>query len=169
MPTPASSFQPIDVFDTLHELLRIFRMRMRQRLAVVCPQLSFGELRVLMKVGEHPGCTQKRLVEHSRVDKAQMARMLAQLQDKGWLLRSESAQDRRVRQLRLSAQGQQLFGRLAVERAALAAELLQDCPPAMQAQLQLLLAQARDSARAQMAGGAHRGEGAAPATEPGIP
>ena len=93
-----------DVFDALHELLRIFRARMRQGLESAGPELSFGELRVLMYVGRHPGCAQKALVEHSRADKAQMARTLARLQDKGWLTRSESADDRRVRHLRLSAQ-----------------------------------------------------------------
>jgi hypothetical protein len=34
-----------------------------------------------------------------------MARLLALLQDKGWLIRSESTEDRRVRQLHLSMQG----------------------------------------------------------------
>ena len=137
-----------DVFDALHELLRIFRARMRQGLESAGPELSFGELRVLMYVGRHPGCAQKALVEHSRADKAQMARTLARLQDKGWLTRSESADDRRVRHLRLSAQGQRLFRQLGARRAALAAELLKDCPAPMQAQLLALLAQALDSARA---------------------
>lgn len=147
MPTP-----PVQIFDALHELLRIFRARMRQRLAAVHPDLSFGELRVLMQVGAHPGCAQKALVERSHIDKAQMARLLTQLQDKGWLLRSESAHDRRVRELRLSAAGQRLFRQLAAQRATLAAELLQGCPPAQQAQLQRLLAQALDSARGPVPG-----------------
>ena len=143
MPSPLSA----DVFDALHELLRIFRARMRQSLESVSPELSFGELRVLMHVGQHPGCTQKALVAHSRADKAQMARTLAQLQDKGWLTRSESPEDRRVRHLRLSAQGQRLYKRLGARRAALADELLKDCPAPMQAQLLALLGQALDSAR----------------------
>lgn len=78
-----------------------------------------------------------------------MARLITQLQDRGWLTRSESAEDRRVRCLRLSGQGQHLFDRLSARRAALAAELLRDCPPAMQQQLLELLTLARDSARTQ--------------------
>ena len=97
----------------------------------------------------HPGLTQKELVEHSHTDKAQMARTLAQLQDKGWLERSASASDKRVRCLQLSAQGQALYARLRRLREALAAELLQDCPPPLQAQLLALLEQARGSARRQ--------------------
>lgn len=136
----------VEIFDALHELLRIFRARMRQNLESVGPDLTFGELRVLMYVGEHPDCAQKALVEHSHADKAQMARLLAQLQDKGWLTRSESIEDRRVRQLRLSTQGQRLFQQLGARRAKLAAELLKDCPAPVQAQLLELLTQARDSA-----------------------
>lgn len=138
-----------EIFDVLHELLRVFRTRMRQSLESVDPDLTFGELRVLMYVGHHPGCAQRELVEHSHADKAQMARLITQLQDRGSLTRSESAEDRRVRCLRLSGQGQHLFDRLSARRAALAAELLRDCPPAMQQQLLELLALARDSARAQ--------------------
>lgn len=134
----------VEIFDALHELLRSLRTPMRQRLEATCPDLSFGELRVMMHVGKDPGCTQKTLVEHSHTDKAQMARTLAQLEGKGWLLRSESAQDRRMRELRLSPRGQRLFQRLATQRATLAAELLENIPAPLQAQLLALLTQARD-------------------------
>jgi DNA-binding MarR family transcriptional regulator len=137
----------VEVFDALHELLMLFRARMRQRLEAVNPELTFGELRVLMYVGQRPGCAQKELVEHSRIDKAQMARIVAQLEGKGWLTRCESPDDRRVRQLRLSGQGLGLFRQLSAQRAALAAELLQGCPAVVQAQLLALLGQALESAR----------------------
>lgn len=146
---------PVEIFDTLHELLRIFRAGMRQSLESMSPDLTFGELHVLIHVGQHPDCTQKDLVENSRIDKAQMARTLAQLQDKGWLTRSESAEDRRVRQLRLSLQGQRLFRRLRARRAALAAELLKGCPAPMQAKLLELLTQARDSAGSEGPAGSY--------------
>jgi len=120
---------------------------MRQCLETLDPELTFSELRVLMHVGHDPGCTQKALVERSHADKAQMARTLTQLQSKGWLTRSESAEDRRVRQLRLTEAGHALFTQLRAHRAALAAQLLQDCPDAMQEQLLRLLTQARDGAR----------------------
>lgn len=137
-----------DIFETLHDLLRMFRARMRKSMESVHPDLTFNELRVLAHVGRRPGVTQKKLVERSHTDKAQMARTLAQLQDRGWLERSADAADKRVRCLRLSDQGQQLYARLRTLREALAAELLQDCPQDMQAQLQALLRQARDSAMA---------------------
>ena len=143
MPSPL----PAEIFDSLHELLRIFRARMRQSLETFEPDLTFGELRVLMHVGQHPDCTQKALVEHSRADKAQMARTITQLQAKGWLTRSESVEDRRVRRLLLTKQGQALFSRLGERRATLAAELLQGCPAPMQEHLLDLLTQALEGAK----------------------
>ena len=98
----------LDVFEELHELMHLFRDRMMAASQTVS-DLTFNEMRVLMRTGRHPGLTQKDLVAHSHTDKAQMARTLSQLQDKGWLARTASEQDKRVRCLQLSAKGQALF------------------------------------------------------------
>ena len=143
-----SPSSPVDVFDTLHELQHLFRARMRKSIEAVHPELTFNEMRILMHAGRQPGITQRDLVEHSHADKAQMARILAHLQDRGWLTRSASESDKRVRCLHLSAQGRQLFTRLRSLQEQVAAELLQDCPPPLQAQLLALLKQARSSAAA---------------------
>ena len=140
----------VDVFDNLHELLHLFRAHMRKSMEAVHPELTFNEMRILMRTGRQPGITQKDLVEHSHTDKAQMARMLAHLQDKGWLKRSASASDKRVRCLELSEQGQQLFAHLRDLQEQVATELLQDCPPPLQAQLLDLLKQAKSSASAHI-------------------
>ena len=145
---PSSSL-PAEIFDVLHELLRIFRARMRTSMEAVHPDLTFNEVRVLMFVGRHPGRSQKELVEHSHTDKAQMARILTQLEEQGWLHRSASAEDRRVRCLHLSEPGQSLYNQISQARAVLAQQLLTDCPPEMQQQLLQLLGVARESARAE--------------------
>ena len=119
--------------------MHLFRARLLQSIETAQPGLTFNEFRILMHTGRNPGITQKELVEHSHTDKAQMARTLAQLQDKGWLERSTSEADKRVRCLQLSAQGQQLYARLRTLREELAVELLKDCPQEMQAQLQTQL------------------------------
>ena len=143
-----SSSLSADVFELLHDLLHLFRARMLQSIEATQPGLTFNEFRILMHTGRNPGITQKELVEHSHTDKAQMARTLAQLQDKGWLERSTSETDKRVRCLQLSAQGQQLYAQLRTLREKLAVELLQDYPQEMQVQLQTMLKQVRDSAMA---------------------
>ena len=142
-----SSSIAADVFELLHDLLHLFRARLLESLEAVQPGLTFNEFRILMHTGRHPGITQKELVEHSHTDKAQMARTLAQLQDKGWLERSASEADKRVRCLQLSARGQQLFDQLRHRREQIATELLSDFPEAQQGLLHGLLLQARDSAQ----------------------
>ena len=136
-----------EIFDVLHELVRTFRSRMRKSLEAVHPELTFNDVRVLMFVGRHPGRSQKELVEHSHTDKAQMARILTQLQEQGWLHRTESTEDRRVRCLHLSDQGQSLYNQLRETRAVLAGQLLAECPLPMQEQLLQLLDVARASVR----------------------
>ncbi len=143
-----SSSIAAEVFEVLHDLLHLFRARLLESLEAVQPGLTFNEFRILMHTGRHPGITQKELVEHSHTDKAQMARTLAQLQDKGWLERSASEADKRVRCLQLSAQGQQLFDQLRHRREQIATELLSDFPEAQQGLLHELLLQAKDSAQA---------------------
>ena len=142
-----SSSLAADVFEVLHDLMHQFRARLLQSLERIQPGLTFNEFRILMHAGRHPGITQKELVEHSHTDKAQMARMLTQLQDKGWLERSASEADKRVRCLQLSAQGQQLFAQLKNQREQIAAELLGDFPADQQKQLRELLKLALNSAR----------------------
>ena len=142
-----SSSLAADVFEVLHDLMHLFRARLLQSLERIQPGLTFNEFRILMHAGRHPGITQKELVEHSHTDKAQMARMLTQLQDKGWLERSASEADKRVRCLQLSAQGLQLFSQLKNQREQIAAELLRDFPVEQQTQLHALLQQALQGAQ----------------------
>lgn len=138
----------VEIFEVLHELLHRFRARMRQSMESVHPSLTFNEVRILMHTGRRPGITQKDLVEHSHTDKAQMARMLAQLQEKGWLERSASAADKRVRCLQLSPAGEQLFVQLKAQREQVATQLLKDFPTSQKDELLQLLKQALASTSA---------------------
>lgn len=134
-----NSSLPVDVFDSLYELLRLFRTQMRKALEAAHPELTFNEMRLLMNIGRLPGITQKELVEYSRIDKAQIARTLARLEELGWLERHPSASDRRVRCLKLSGRGQRLFAQLREIQEKTATDVLQGCPASMQAELLELL------------------------------
>ena len=96
---------PADVFEAMHDLLHVYRAHMVRTMAAIHPDLTHNEVRALMFVGRHPGTTQRELVAHSGADKAQVARMVGMLQDKGWLESAPNAEDKRSRCLRLSAQG----------------------------------------------------------------
>lgn len=141
---------PADIVENMHALLSSYREQIRKSLDTIHPDLTFNEMRVLMRTGRHPGITQRDLVEHSHTDKAQMARLLSTLQNKGWLTRSPSQDDKRVRCLHLSAEGQQLFIELRKLQDRIASRLLQGCPPASQQQLLVLMQQARTSANQHM-------------------
>lgn len=136
----------------MHDLVHIYRAHMVRTLAAVEPGLTLNEVRALMFVGRHPGASQKELVAHSGADKAQVARMVGLLQDKGWLQSQPNADDKRSRCLRLSPQGVALHEALRQTRRGVAAQLLQGCDSATQARLLELLAQVRSHVEA--AGGA---------------
>lgn len=132
-----------DVFEAMHDLMHAYRAHMVRAMAAVHPDLTLNEVRALNFVGRHPGATQKELVAHSGADKAQVARMVGMLQDKGWLQSAPNAEDKRSRCLALSADGQAVFKALRASRQALSASLLQNCDGDTQAQLLALLGRLR--------------------------
>ena len=127
---------PADVFDAMHELMHAYRHRMR---AAMQTELTANEMRALMFVGRHPMRTQKELVQHSGADKAQIARMLGTLEEKGWLERVPHARDARSRCLLLSPAGQAVFERMGERRRAVTAQMLQGFSAQEQQLLQGLL------------------------------
>lgn len=146
MPALPSSLSA-DVLDALHELVHLLRARMRRAAEASHPQLSFNDMRILIHVGRRPGMAQRDLVEHSHVDKAQMARALNQLQERGWLTRRPDASDRRVRCLYLSEAGQQIYAQLRALREQQAEHVLKGCVDSQRAQLLGLLQQLKAQAR----------------------
>lgn len=127
---------PADVFDAMHDLMHAYRHRMR---AAMQTELTPNEMRALLFVGRHPMRTQKDLVEHSGNDKAQIARMLGTLEDKGWLERRPHPQDARSRCLTLSPAGQAVFERMRERRRGITAQMLEGFSDAEQLRLQGLL------------------------------
>lgn len=85
----------------------------------------------------------KELVQHASADKAQIARLVALLLDKGWLQCAPHEHDNAAAACTLSPQGQALFNAVRQARSTLAADLLQHVPAASQAQLLDLLEQLR--------------------------
>lgn len=136
MPSVSTSLK---VFETLHQLLHLFRREMRQKLEQSNSELTFGELRILSLIGRYPQCTPSTLVEHSRTDKAQIARTISGLHKLGLIKRRQSETDRRMHLLSLSAQGNKIYQALNNDRAQIAARLLQHCDERQLAELLNLL------------------------------
>lgn len=130
---------PSAVLDALHDLTHAYRHRMRAALQQLQLNLTPNELRVLLFVGHHPQCTHKDLVTHTGTDKAQVARMLQQMEDAEWLSRIPHPQDKRSRCLVLSARGLAAFQALRQRRHAVGQQMLAHSSAAEQRQLLTLL------------------------------
>jgi DNA-binding MarR family transcriptional regulator len=134
---------PADVFEAMHDLMHVYRAHMVRAMAAIHPDLTMNEVRALGFIGSHPGATQKDLVRHSGADKAQVARMVAQLAERGWITSHPNPEDGRSRILALSAEGQALQDTVRGLRQTLSARLLEGCDAGTQAQLLALLEQLR--------------------------
>jgi DNA-binding MarR family transcriptional regulator len=146
MTSPSSLNTPApvaDIFEAMHELMHMHRARMRVAMAEIDPSLTLNELRALSFVGQHAGATQKEVVEHSGRDKAQVARMLTLLEERGHLERTASDHDKRSRLLTLSPSGQALFASIRHTRRTIASDMLRNCSPATCSQLMGLLTEIR--------------------------
>ena len=130
---------PADLFEAMHDLMHAYRRRMRAAIHDLQPELTPNEVRALLFVDRHPMRTQTDLVEHSGADKAQIARMLNALEDRGWLERVPHAQDRRSRCLALSPAGQALCEVMRERRRSVSQQMLDGFAPEEQQQLQSLL------------------------------
>jgi len=144
--TMTDSSTPLKVFETLHQLLHLFRREIRQNLEQSDSDLTFGELRVLAFIGRTPQCTPSTLVEFSRTDKAQIARTISKLHKKGLIERRQCETDRRRQRLSLSPAGDVIFQKLNKDRATIAAKLLQHCDEPLLDDLLKQLQKARSSA-----------------------
>ncbi|WP_332875859.1 MarR family winged helix-turn-helix transcriptional regulator [Massilia sp. S19_KUP03_FR1] len=134
-----------DVFEAIHAIMHLFRARqMRVGQAGALP-LTHMENKVLGYFGRHPGATQRDLAAHSGRDKAQLARLIGGLRDKGLLDAVTAPEDRRSTHLRLSEAGSAVHAELRQDGARLAAAALTGIDETERAQLLALLARVHDN------------------------
>lgn len=132
-----------DVLERLQGLMFGLRARFHAQLreaAETAGALTPTEVRVLRYVAHHPGLTQAELVAHSRRDKAQVTRLIQQLEAQGLLARTADEEDRRRWRLSLTPRGQALQQSLQAQHKRLSARLVHDLTPEELRQLGSLLA-----------------------------
>jgi DNA-binding MarR family transcriptional regulator len=100
-----------DVLEAIHAVMHQYRAQQYRVLRDGPHGVTHMESKVLGYFGRQPGATQSELAQHSGRDKAQLARLIKGLRERGLLLAEPDAADRRNLQLTLSAEGQ------AVQRA----------------------------------------------------
>lgn len=128
-----------DVLEAVHRVMHRARALQHRGLAGQPQAPTPMEGRVLGFFARHPGATQSDLAQHSGRDKGQLARLIAGLRERGLLLATPDADDRRVTRLQLSPQAQQLHLGLMAARRRLSEQAAASLDAADRAQLLALL------------------------------
>ena len=104
---PASPADPdaTAVFESIHTIMHLYRARQYRALRDDPHDLTHLEGKVLGYFARNPGATQSDLIAHSGRDKAQLARLIRTLRDKGLLEAAVDEDDRRVTRLHVTADG----------------------------------------------------------------
>lgn len=96
-------------FELIHTIMHLHRAQQLRGLRDGPQELSHMEGKALGHIARHPGTTQSELVARSRRDKAQIARLIANLREHGLLETRVDELDRRSQRLHLTAAGQHLY------------------------------------------------------------
>ena len=107
---------PEDVFEAMHAFMHRYRAEQYRAMQRGQVDLAHVQGKVLAFFARHPGATQKELAGHSGRDKGQLARLIAELKQRGLLEGAVDEADRRSVRLRLTAEGQRVH--LALHRRA---------------------------------------------------
>lgn len=127
------------MLEQVHQLMHRYRARQYQVLRDGPHDITHMESKVLGFFGRHPGGTQSELAAHSGRDKAQLARLIKGLRERGLLEGEEDAQDRRQVRLRPSPAGAKVLELLQQQAQHLGQRALAGLSAAEQAQLSALL------------------------------
>jgi DNA-binding MarR family transcriptional regulator len=134
-PAPAAD----EVFEAIHTVMHLHRTKQYRALREGGHEISHMDTKVLGFFLRHPGATLSDLVQHSGRDKAQLARLIRSLRDKGLLEARCDEADRRSTRLQLSAAGRAMFGRLQKQGAKLSEVAMDKLSDAERRQLMALL------------------------------
>ena len=134
-----------DVLELVHRLMHDYRSLQYRLLRDGPHELTHMEGKVLGFFSKHPGATQKDLAQHSGRDKAQMARLIAGLRERGLITAEVDEADRRNVKLSLSAAGLSVHRGLQQQGKRLGAKAVAGLSAAEREQLLALLRRVRDN------------------------
>jgi DNA-binding MarR family transcriptional regulator len=133
----------VEVLERVHDIMHLYRSTQQRSLRAGPHDLAHMEIKVLGFFARRPGATQSDLAAHSGRDKAQLARLVRGLRDRGLLEAVADEADKRSSRLSLSEEGKAMFAALHVHDGALAEAALAGIPEAERATLLDLLARVR--------------------------
>ena len=127
------------VIELVHVVMHQFRSRQFQALRGGGHDITHMESKLMGFFAHHPGATLSDLVAHSGRDKAQLAKLVKSLRERGLLAAKSDAEDRRSVRLTLSAAGLSAQQAMRAEGRALNEQALAGLSAKEQAQLVELL------------------------------
>ncbi|MES2038149.1 MAG: MarR family transcriptional regulator [Pseudomonadota bacterium] len=127
------------VLDLIHTVMHQYRSMQYQALRDGPHDITHMEGKVLSFFGHYPGATQSDLAKHSGRDKAQLARLIKGLRDKGLLDAVADETDKRNVRLTLTTDGQSVLTTLRQQAKRLNTLALKDMASNEQQQLLQLL------------------------------
>ena len=116
-----------DLQEQMIALVRAFGLHQPERTPCGQP-VSVAEAHTLLELSRHEPLPQRDLTAWLRLEKSTVSRLVAQLEQRGWLVRERSAADGRVLLLSLTAAGQAQAALLAEARQVRFARLLAAIP-----------------------------------------
>jgi DNA-binding MarR family transcriptional regulator len=119
-PSPA-----LEVLERVHAIMHLYRSAQQRSLRAGPHDLAHMEIKVLGFFARRPGATQSDLAAHSGRDKAQLARLIRGLRDRGLLEAKADETDKRSTRLALSEAGKEMFAALHRHDGALAEAALE--------------------------------------------
>jgi len=145
------------VFEQLHALIHRFKSHMHHAVRGADDEaLAPMEARALHFFARAPGSTASDLVQHSQRDKAQVTRLIKQLEARGLLAGVPDPADRRRQCLQLTERGQAMQRTMQQHRKRWAAMLVKDFSPEDREQLLTLLGRMRRNIEVSSAPAADR-------------
>ena len=138
-----------DVLDLIHTVMHQYRSQQYRALRDGPHDITHMDSKVLGFFGRHSGATQSDLVAHSGRDKAQLARLIKGLRERGLLAAEADESDRRNVRLSLTAEGRAVQRALHRQAKRLSASAVSGLAAAEQAQLIALLQRVRDNLEAK--------------------
>lgn len=109
---PSAAPAELEVLDLVHRVMHQYRSQQYQVLRDGPHGITHMESKVLQHFGRHPGATQQDLAQDSGRDKAQLARLIKGLRERGLLAGQTDEADRRQVRLSLTASGEAVLGSL---------------------------------------------------------
>ncbi|MET0208935.1 MAG: MarR family transcriptional regulator [Burkholderiaceae bacterium] len=128
-----------DVLELIHTVMHQYRARQYRFLKDGPHDITHMDGKVLGFFERHPDATQSDLAQHSGRDKAQLARLIKGLRDKGLIEGVTNDEDRRQVRLRLSEAGQAVQRELKRQARQLANQAVEGLEAAERTQLLALL------------------------------